>query len=219
MKQRLVVLFLFFTVICLSQNDSLFLNNNTQFRDGIYLNYEAFKNNQPDFTWEEVGGNIFINQQNHTAKIEGLYLKKDSVKVILPAIWGFSRFGVPFRQIELVDGYQRFSTIKVRGRLCYYSYVRPVEKTVEIVAYNPKNRMPFRKGQVNNREEEVVEQFFEYETGTLYDFNLIVFLAYISDKDKSLWKTLNNLSKEEARAKLYKCLLIYNDRHPVDKER
>ena len=203
------------SMACLAQNDSLMLTNNTPFEEGIYLTREAFTNNRPDFQWEEVGGNIFINQKNHTARIEGLYSKLDSIRKPLPNIWGFCRFGVPFRQIDTIDNYQRFSTIKVRGRLCYYNYLQPVEETVEIIAYNPKTGIPFRRGQVNHEEEELVARFFEYETGQEYDFDLTVFMDYIRRRDEKLWNSLNKLAAEEANKKLYKCLLIYNDRHPL----
>ncbi len=217
MKRNLILLLLLWSFVCFAQNDSLILSNSTKFEEGIYLTYEAFAHNQPDFSWQEVGGNIFINQQNHTAKIQGLYVKMDSIKRDLNQVWGFCRFGVPFKQIEQIADYQRFSTIKVRGRLCYYSYLKPVEKTIEIVAYNPKTGRPFRRGEVNNLEEEKVAKVFEYETGKQFNFTLPDFMAYISDKDQSLWRSLDKLSKEQANAKLYKCLLIYNDRHPVEK--
>lgn len=218
MKGRLILLFLFLNIVCFSQNDSLFLSNAVKFEEGIYLTYDAFAHNQPDLTWDEVGGDVFINQKNHTAKIQGLYTKLDSTKKDLDEIWGFCRFGVPFKQIEQIDDYQRFSTIKVRGRLCYYAYTRPVEKSIEIVAYNPKTGIPFRKGEVQNSKEVKVAKIIEYETGKQFDFELPVFMDYIVERDHSLWKSLHKLSDQAAKEKLFKCLLIYNDRHPVKRK-
>ena len=51
------------------------------------------------------------------------------------------------------------------------------------------------------------------ETGSIANMEVSIFKKWIQD-DQQLSNTINDLSVIEAREKLYKMLLIYNDRNP-----
>ena len=53
-----------------------------------------------------------------------------------------------------------------------------------------------------------------FETGEVADFTIENFLKWILD-DPRLIQSINELSQEEAQEKLFKCLLIYDDRNEV----
>ena len=107
-----------------------------------------------------------------------------------------------------------FVGLKVRGKLCYYAYETKEERWVEIAAYNPLTGKPFRKGKVSKEIEVVREYLLHFENGQVRAFDKAGLLHFIED-DEQLWKTVDELTDEEVKRKLYKCLLIYDDRNPV----
>ena len=64
-------------------------------------------------------------------------------------------------------------------------------------------------------EETIVhERMLNFENGTTQVFNIDNFLEWIKD-DQQLWSTLSEMPTEEVNEKLFKSLLIYDDRHSV----
>ncbi|MFM9950317.1 MAG: hypothetical protein ACKV1O_20445 [Saprospiraceae bacterium] len=105
-----------------------------------------------------------------------------------------------------------FAGLKVRGKIAYFSYETDTTELVEISAYNPLTRRPFRKGYVPVKSSVTVEKIFYFPDGRIADFNRDRMLEWIGD-DKQLWNTVNELGDDPTREKLYKCLLIYDDRN------
>jgi hypothetical protein len=66
---------------------------------------------------------------------------------------------------------------------------------------------------VQNRVRVVRQQFMRAENGERSDFTPDNFAKLIAD-DPQLQRSLADLSAKEAQDKLFKMLLIYNDRHP-----
>ena len=52
------------------------------------------------------------------------------------------------------------------------------------------------------------------ETGKIQPFGRATLQAWIED-DAQLWRTVSELTEAEAAEKLFKCLLIYDDRNQV----
>ena len=68
------------------------LTNDFEFKNGLYLSFESFKNNTPDFTWDEVKYDAFANQEKRSIQFK--YLNEvdtnDELKTIpLDTVWGF----------------------------------------------------------------------------------------------------------------------------------
>ena len=210
------ILFLLDATTMVAQPDSVQVTRNFQFEDGIYLTFEELQANRPSLSWEDVDAQLVASQQTFMAQV--VYIrKKDGGQLLLDSIWGICLKGTPF--VRLPDTAQEqqammFSGLRVRGRIGYFTY--EVEKTemVEMAAYNPLTGRPFRKGAIPRKVAAVQEQILHFEDGRRNPFSREGFLEWIED-DQQLWRTVADLSDEEVQEKLYKCLLIYNDRNPV----
>lgn len=199
-----------------AQPDSARVTRDFQFEDGIYLAFEELQANRPSLGWDEVDAQLATSRQNYMAQVT--YIKRKNGG-LLPAdsIWGICLQGTPF--IRLPDTATNkqamaFAGLRVQGRICYYSYEVQETEMVEIAAYNPLTGRPFRKGAVPREVSAVREKMLHFGDGRQSAFRREAFLDWIED-DPQLWRTVAELSEEEVKEKLYKCLLIYDDRNPA----
>ena len=117
-------LFLICTVLSFSMTiaqDSVLVTKNFKFEDGIYLNFRSFHDNKPDYQWKEVVSQVFINGESFISKTETFELKKGG-QLPFADIWGFSYNGIPYIRISNEGAFATFSALRVRGKLCYFTY-------------------------------------------------------------------------------------------------
>ena len=201
----------------LAQDKPVLLTKNFKFKDGIFLSFEDFRTNSPSYSWEELEFSLFANPQTFITKVESIR-KLDGTAIDLEKVWGLSIDGIPHIRLEkgaLSDDLYVFVSMKVRGKLCYFSYQDAKTEMVTIKAYNPLTKKPFREGKVPREVDVVIEKMLNFQTGELMDFTVDNFIDAIEKDDKKLVNTIQDLSPEEARQKLFKCLLIYVDRNQV----
>lgn len=204
--------------VSIAQTDSVAVTPKFAFEDGVYLSYEDFRSNQPAYDWSELDGKVVSNAKTYTTKIEQLALKNQQNKTLVPAnIWGVCIDGLPYIRVLTGEEDRYFATfagLRVKGRISYFTYVADTIRMVEIAAYNPVNGLPFRKGRVKKTEQVEMEKILYWPTGEVLDFTLDNALKWMAD-DPQLYNTLVSLPQEEAREKLLKSLMIYNDRNLV----
>ena len=80
--------------------------------------------------------------------------------------------------------------------------------------YNPYTGEKVAEKAITNREPILVEQLMDFETGELYPYTTDVFKTQIQG-DSDLKETVDAMSQTELKEKMFKTLLIYNDRNPV----
>jgi hypothetical protein len=212
---RILLLFIaLLGCLTLQGQDTVLVSKNFKFNDGIYLSFEAFQNNKPDLQWEEVVSEVFINGDSFLSKTEKFVLKTGE-EIPLVNVWGFSFSGIPYIRIWNDQGFATFTALRVRGKLCYFTYKEEISEWVEISAYNPVNGRPFRTGKVERKQQVKREKMLYFESGKIEDFNTPNFLKIVKVEDLQLWEALAGLNQAEAQGKLFKCLLIYDDRHEV----
>lgn len=211
------ILLLTFYVSAGAQDEQVLLTKNFKFNDGIFLSFEDFRNNQPNYSWEELSFNLFANPQTFITKVKSIYtLDGDSID--LEQVWGLSIDGIPHIKLkkgELSEELHAFVSMKVRGKLCYFAYEDSETEMVTIKAYNPLTKRPFREGKVEREVDVLEEKMLHFATGEIQDFTVDNFITAIREDDEKLVNTIKDLPPEEAREKLFKCLLIYVDRHQV----
>lgn len=212
-------LFIFFLGTPLfAQKDSVLLTKNFKFKDGVYLDFQSFRGNQPTYSWIQLDGSLVTNPQTFITKVDYLYFKRHREREIdLSEVWGLCLGGIPYIRVEEKpeeDGIVEFAGLRVRGKICYYTFEEEITRMVVIKAYNPLTGRPFRTGEVPTQETVVRERMLKFFDGTIKAFNVINFLAWIQD-DQQLWSTLSDMPAEEVEEKLFKSLLIYDDRNPV----
>ena len=185
------------------------------FTDGVYGSFESFQANAPTWPSEEVILSGHLNPQSFLTQVERIIVRESGAELNLDSIWGFSLDGIPFVRVPKAEVHKElpaFAALKVRGKICYYTYPDWRVREIPIAAYNPVNGRPFLRSTVERDEQVVVEKMLHFETGKIVDFTPRNFLAWIQD-DERLVETLHDLSPEEQQEKLFKCLLIYDDRN------
>lgn len=211
-----LVFYTFFLVFSLhAQKDSTILSKNFLFNDGIYTDFEQLKANQPAILWDSVQANLFTNPQTFTTKIDFIIHHADTLS--LDSVWGVVLAGIPYIRIEDHPNSGEltyFAGLKVRGNISYFSYPITEQKIIPIKAYNPVVGNAYLQTTILKDVEHTVEKMLQFETGDIQDFNRISFLKWIKN-DEGLTKSVRDLSEAEVQEKLFKCLLIYDDRHPV----
>jgi hypothetical protein len=80
--------------------------------------------------------------------------------------------------------------------------------------HNPYTGERIGKKTVTNRDLVFIQKLLHFQTGENIDFNFENLKLWTVD-DKGLQKTMQEMKAEEKESKLFKTLLIYNDRNPV----
>ena len=211
--KTLIYFFLFSTLSLAAQTDSLVvLSKNFKFQDGVYLSFEDFQNNKASLAWDSVYAKLHTNPQKMLTLVETINHKG---MIINQEVWGFSLGGIPYVNLQRKNkaGLDVFVGLKVRGNICYFS-IEEVEEKVEIIrAYNPRTGIPFREGEVVTKREVENSFMLSFESGDIKALTVENFLKWI-ESDSKLTKTVKQIDGN-VEEKLFKCLLIYDDRNPV----
>ena len=187
-----------------------------EFEDGIYLNLSELKNNQPGLDWSEVTATYFTNPISLNAEVENFKNKSTNTSLEMDKVFAFCKNGIPYINLNFVEknGMNQFAGLQVRGSLGYYSIRKKEVEKIKIQAYNPLNGQPFRTGFVEKEKESTKEMIFKWEDGTTLDFNQKNMLELVAH-DAPLLESIKELREWEIKEKLFKCLLIHNDRHSI----
>lgn len=228
MKKIFLILsfFIFVNVLLSAQSDTVYLSKNFKFEDGVFFSFEDFRNNTPTYRWDEVEAGVHSNPQNFLAQMYGLRIKEGKQKdsdlgksrnINIDSIWGISLDGIPYIRLtkeELNKENVVFAGLRLRGKICYFEYEEFITQKKEMSAYNPVTGHPFRTKNVDVKVKVIHKNMLHFETGETAVFSRENFQEWIKN-DQKLYKTVKDLSLQEVDEKLFKCLLIYDDRNLV----
>lgn len=224
---RAISIYLLFSVLLLAiplqavttEQDSTLLTKNFKFRDGIYMDFSSFTRNTPWVDWDATNTDMVTSWDKKTLQVAAIQIRggnseKDSLD--LSKVWGLCLNGIPY--IRLGDSLRRnnawvFASLQVRGRLSYFEYEEAVTELLTMKAYNPLTGKAFREGQVPQKKVVTQKMMLHFETGELLPFNKDNFMTWIRE-DKGLVQAVSEIDPADHN-KLYKSLLIYDDRNPV----
>ena len=215
MKSILLIFSICLTINLPAQKAEVDLTKNFLFKDGLYLTYESFKNNQPDLLWEETKASLHTNPQTLITQV--FSIKKDQEELSKNKLWGFCIDGLPFVRIEPKDSLStivEYAALTWRGKICYFSFERNEEKEIEMSAYNPLTRKAFRTTTIKRKVKHWEEKMLRFDDGAIEDFTINNFKTWIAD-DPDLLFTLNKMDKEKAEEELFQFLIDYSDRNVV----
>jgi hypothetical protein len=193
------------------------ITKNFKFENGIYARFSDFQRNKPTYRWDSIETTFAVNPVTFLMQMEALRFKKNLKMVEIDSIWGVVVDGIPYIRLpkkEITKPTACFAGFVLRGAICYFQYETSVQTQVPITAYIPETGEAFMTRNVSNKTPIVKEKLMRYETGEIVDLTLNNFKKCIAD-DKDLLVTVNELKPNEVKDKLFKCILIYNDRNPV----
>jgi hypothetical protein len=220
MKYGLNLVLLFFFIGLQAQttaNDSLLVDVNFRFTDGVYENAEALRTNQPSVAFKFLAGNLVLQEEEFLLKVETLFPKgRPDLPMELQQVDFICVNGLPYIRayVDTIRNFTVYSGLRVRGRLCYFAYEQNQPDTVLIKAYNPRTGKPFRQQNVIREKNRLTERILVLATGEISPFDRVNLLRLMAT-DVALTKTLESLTVKEAEERLQRTLLIYDDRHPI----
>lgn len=197
--------------------DSLPLDRDFRFVDGLYKSFAALQANKPDISSEALDGRMVALPEEYTLKVERLFLKGRTDLAIAPEqIYALVFDGIPYRitNTDSTRGFSVFSGLRVRGRLSYLEFDTVRYEDRLITAYVPQTGRPFRQGTVKLEVDTKVRRVLDFTTGEEWELSRDNLLRHTQD-DASLQQAIRDLPIDAAPEMLYRCLLIYDDRHPL----
>jgi hypothetical protein len=220
MKNSLLTIVLFLLIgFGTANGQEVKLTNDFEFKSGLYLSFESFKNNTPDLTWSEVQYDAFSNKEKRSIQfkyLNGLDTNDEQKTIPLDTIWGFCAEGIPYIRVDIPSrSTSEFTVLRTRGRICYFTYEAYVIKEIPMTIYDPNSGRPILQKNIQNEELITIEKIMSFETGEIEMFKLRTFKKWIKKTDEKLMATLEDFNDAQASDKLYKSMLIFNDRNPV----
>lgn len=200
-----------------SQVDKSLLDVNFKFTNGLYEDTDRLLTNRPNTSFEVLAGNLVVQEDNYLVKVDALYPKgRPDLPLDLEEVGFIVVNGLPYIKAyqDSARQFTVYSGLRVRGKLSYFAFAQNQPDTILIKAYNPLNGRPFRQQNVVREREELVEKVLNLTTGEVVDYNLENLLNLFAE-DPALTKSLTSLSPAEAEERLQRCILIFDDRHPI----
>jgi hypothetical protein len=218
---RIFLLLLFALPLCIyAQKDSIAgrkvaLSEDFRFRDGVYMNIEDVKRNNPivkeriisdldenDYTYFET-----LLSSDYISVLDNMGVKVD-IKV--KGIWGFCQNGILF-----IKHNGQFNRIPVFGSICHFI----ADQTYVDNRYNPYYSNysyyynPYYYPNTQTIKTELRQYILDMETGQIMDYthdNLEIILA----RDAQLYEEFVKLKNKKKRQLKFLYLRKYNERNP-----
>jgi hypothetical protein len=218
---KLLLIFVFFYLQILrgvaQPSKPVLVGKNFKFADGIYQNLSDWQRNKPTQKWDSVETAVAVNPTTRLMQMEFLRMKKTGFTLPKDSIWGVVVDGIPYIRLPKSDIDKPttcFAGVTLRGKLCYFSYEVSAKQKVPITVYIPETGEPFVSKNIVNKTTQLHEKLLLFESGAVRDLTIPNLKTLIAD-DKELSNSLNELKPNEVTARLFQCVLIYNDRNPV----
>lgn len=191
------------------------VSNKFVFKNGWYKTFEDFKNNQPAalsyFRTEsyksDEGNTIFMTVLEDTSTL---------AKKVLESYWGVCVDGVPYIHAwrDETDKTGFFVKLHVVGNICYYFHESVETRDVVMNIYHPQTGQLLARRVIQNHDKVMSQKMLRFATGETADFSLQNLRLWMHD-DERLVLTLSDFNSKTPEDRLFKTLLIYNDRHPI----
>ncbi len=193
--------------------DSVMLDHDYEFRDGIYDDFTALRANRPSRSWTITGSRVVRLADDYRLQVETDTPQAEAVTRAYAVVVD----GIPYLRgrWERARNFIEFAGLRVRGTLCYLAYDTLVTKSFEVKAYNPATGKPFRRGTVQRTKRQAVERVLDFRTGQLYPMNRENLLRLVA-KDAELRRAIAALpADKDLPDRLFRALKIYDERYPL----
>ncbi|MBI3502352.1 MAG: hypothetical protein HY063_11215 [Bacteroidetes bacterium] len=210
MKKYFAIVLFFISSLLLSQEKKVQYTKDFDFKNGIYLSFSDFKNNNP------VLASKIISAYNKSDRdFFEKVLSKNSFSILDSSgkeqqykthdIWGFCQNGTVY-----INYGADYSRVTIIGSISHFvaSVQRQIGGMYDPFYYNDPFYNPTRFVYVS-------EQFIlDYETGKISEFNMQNMELLLS-RDEELFKEFSALKKKQKRDSIFLYLRKYNEKHPI----
>lgn len=224
MKNLVYYITIFLIANCLKAEAQVALTNDFKFENGVYLQLDNLIANTPFTEWRGVETEAHIDGNRYQIRLSDLILtngktiKNEEIAAIVVD-------GEPFLNVNsMLDGHLLapeekqqpvlFVKLQVKGKLSYLYFEGFRKEIVPMKVFDPERGILVRIQEIEEIKPVLLKKIIMMDSGSVEDYELYNFLKLIKDQDAGLYKTLVDLSEQEARNRLYKSLAIFNDRNP-----
>lgn len=204
MNKLFTILFSFFSLIVISQPDSIPYSRDYEFKEGVFFTPKQFKQNNPILKLS-ISSGIPSNQLDFLTQVveQKIITFKDASgneqKLETASIWGYCQnrsFYINFNNV-----FNRFNVI---GTFCHFT---------AIVSTSVGFRDPMGYG-LNNSVDEMRQFVFDTQTNKVYDFN-VKNMELLLKNDSDLYIQFMALKKRKKADSIFIYLRKYNEKHPL----
>ena len=229
---RLTFLLTWFCSFSVFAQERVVYSEDFLFEDGIYLDFQDFKNNIP-IRLEYLLTDLDIRNPNYIDRV----VEKDTItyfdnlfeerEVLTENIWGFAKDGIPHVAHNLVWNRPRvskeivFPIMKEIGQYCFYSSEHFTSAWVQSIGLIAFPNRTFTADDDNNIKEQVY-MLMDFGSGQIIKakpglgIDLMVERVYILlQSDKKLLRQFASLSYSQQKKQSMFFIKRYNDAHPV----
>lgn len=216
-RRWLLPLLLWAPLVAAAQTDSLPLDRDFRFADGLYRSFAALQSNTPDLRAAFMDGRMVILPEEYRLKVEALHPKgRADLAVSHTDMYALVIDGLPYLHIgyDSLRQFSEFAGLRARGRLSYFRYDTSWVEQRVMTAYIPYTDRPFRQGSVSVEQQQTLHWVFDFTDGSRWLLSRDKLLARVAG-DPALYRTVEALPPDAPFDDIYRCLLIYDDRHPL----
>jgi len=204
---RITSLLLLFivSVPAFSQSDSVAYSKDFEFKEGVYLNYEQFRENRP-IAKDKIVSNYNPNGMSFIGDVlsKEHFTYKDGAgaeqKVRTNSIWGYCS-----NRTIYINYKNDFNRVPIIGSVCHF--------TAYVYSYASYNN-PYMDNSMLNTIPDLRQFMIDTKTGSIYEF-LPANLELILVRDAELFKEFSALTRKKKRDSTFLYIRKYNEKHPL----
>jgi len=206
MKHLLPVILLFTSLIGSSQTDSVLYSREYEFREGIYLTIDQFKQNAPILK-PSIVSTIPSNQLDFLTQVveyKNLVFKDSAGKeqtILTNTLWGYCQ-----NRTIYINFNNEFNRVNVIGSLCLFTAI-----ITRVSSFNDPINSTYG---MNTTFDELRQFILDVQTNKVFDFNVKSMEALLV-RDNELYKQFMALKRREKSDSIFIYLRRYNEKHPL----
>jgi hypothetical protein len=198
-------------MLTFAQSDSLKLNAKFRFHDGIYWSAQALKNNKPNLVSADLTKNAIVTDNV-------IQTTDDPKNAALKTAWCIVKNGVPYLQYRADTAnteVQTFYKLQLQGKICYFGYSRNEMKRIPMNVFDPQTHQLIYTSFIQNSEKTTYRFIARLSDGSIIPLNRKNLAEWTIDDKKLTISVLDLQDDDELAARLFKSVLVYNDRNFV----
>lgn len=206
MKRSIVSFLFFLSHWVFAQSDSVLYTRDFEFKEGIYLTIEQFRNNEP-IPPSAIVSSIpkteldFLTQVVEKKKVVYKDRTGAEQEIASASIWGYCRNRTLFISFN-----QTFNRVNLIGSLCHF--------TCEVVVLSTYQDPMYYNHGMSNSYNELRQFIFCMDSNLVKDFNTPA-MEEILQNDTELYAQFMKMKRKEKGNSIFMYLRKYNEKHPL----